>query len=295
MNLKRLQAFRAVYEAGSVTAAAQRLHMTQPAVSRLISDLENELGLMLFARQRQRLICTEDGRTFFREAERALAAVDQVVDIARDIRTLKGAHLRVVTLMIVAFGIMPAALRALMTMHPQARISLEIKDVRDIADWVTTGPFDVGITVMPFDDARVECEALATVRCVLVLPKDHRLARKRLVHLKDLAGERIVLPSPGNANRERFATAFASVGLPYHGAVDTPSAFSACQFVAQGLGLAVVDPFTFSAASRLDIVARPIRPAIELSFGFFFPAGRPRSALVNAFVKATRVALNATR
>jgi hypothetical protein len=55
MNLKRLQAFRAVYEIGSVTAAAQRLHMTQPAVSRLIGDLEKELGLQLFARQRQRL------------------------------------------------------------------------------------------------------------------------------------------------------------------------------------------------------------------------------------------------
>ena len=148
---------------------------------------------------------------------------------------------------------------------------------------------------MPFDDARVECEALATVPCVLVMPKDHHLARKRLLHLKDLAGERIVLPSPGNANRERFAEAFASVGLPYNGAVDTPSAFSACQFVAQGLGLAVVDPFTFSAASSLDSVARPIRPAIKLSFGFFFPAKRPRSALVNSFVKATRLAINATR
>ena len=93
MNLKRLQAFRAVYETRSVTAAAQRLHMTQPAVSRLISDLEKELGLQLFARQRQRLVCTEDGRSFFHEAERALAAVDQVVDIARDIRTLKGASI----------------------------------------------------------------------------------------------------------------------------------------------------------------------------------------------------------
>jgi DNA-binding transcriptional LysR family regulator len=288
MNLRRLQAFRAVFESGSVTGAAQRLHMTQPAVSRLIGDLEKELGLALFARQRQRLVATEEGRSFFREAERALAAVDQVVDIARDIRTLQGAHLRVVTLMIAAYGILPAAMKALIATHPLARISLDIKDQRDIADWVTTGPFDVGITLMPFDDRRVECEPLATVRCVLVVPKGHRLAQKRVVSLKELAGERMVLPSPGA--RDRFAAAFASVGLPYVGAVDTPSAFSACQCVAHGLGLAVVDPFTFAAASRLDIIARPIRPAIELSFGLFFPANRPRSALVNAFVRATRLA-----
>jgi DNA-binding transcriptional LysR family regulator len=54
MNLRRLQASRAVFESGSVTGAAQRPHMTQPAVSRLIGDLEKELGLALFARQRSR-------------------------------------------------------------------------------------------------------------------------------------------------------------------------------------------------------------------------------------------------
>jgi DNA-binding transcriptional LysR family regulator len=112
--------------------------------------------------------------------------------------------------------------------------------------------------------------------------------------LKELAGERMVQPSPGAVTRNRFAAAFAAVGLPYVGAVDTPSALSACQCVAHGLGLAVVDPFTFAAASRLDIVARPIRPPIELSFGFFFPANRPRSALVNAFVKAARSAATLT-
>lgn len=94
MNLKRLQAFRAVFEAGSVTHAAQRLHTTQPAVSRLISDLEVALGLALFVRERRRLVPTLEGQIFYREAERALAAVDQIVDIAHDIRTLKGAHLR---------------------------------------------------------------------------------------------------------------------------------------------------------------------------------------------------------
>jgi DNA-binding transcriptional LysR family regulator len=288
MNLKRLQGFRAVFESGSVTNAAQRLHMTQPALSRLIRDLEQELGIALFARQHQRLVPTAEGRAFFREAERALAAVDQIVDIARDIRTLKGAHLRLVTTMNIAFGIMPAAIQALATLHPRARVSLDIKDVRDIADWVTTGPFDVGITILPLDDARVECELLATVRCLLAMPKSHHLAQKRLVSLKDLDGERMVLPSPGNINRDKFGAAFASVGLPYLGSVDTPSAFSACQFVARGLGLAVVDPFTFRTASGLDLVARPTRPAIELSFGFFFPANRPRSALVRAFVQATR-------
>jgi DNA-binding transcriptional LysR family regulator len=119
MNLRRLQAFRAVFEAGSVTRAAERLHTTQPAVSRLINDLEGELGLALFVRQKQRLLPTEEGRTFYHEAAKALAAVDQIVDIARDIRTLKGAHLRIVAPMLTAFGILPAAIAAFRTSHPR--------------------------------------------------------------------------------------------------------------------------------------------------------------------------------
>jgi DNA-binding transcriptional LysR family regulator len=293
MNLKRLQAFRAVFETGSVTAAAQCLHMTQPAVSRLISDLEKELGLQLFARQRQRLVCTEEGRSFFHEAERALAAVDQVVDIARDIRTLKGAHLRVVTMPIAAFGILPAALKSLIAMHPQARISINIRDVHNVADWVATGPYDVGITVLPFDDPRVDCELLATVSCVLAVPKGHRLAQKRVVSLRNLAGERFLVPSPPPLPGRPFEAAFEAVGVPYVGQIDGPAAFQGCQLVAQGLGIALVDPFTFSAASHLDIVAVAIRPGLKLSLGFFFPANRPRPTLVNSFVKATRLAVAA--
>ena len=208
MNLRRLQAFRAVFEAMTVTSAAQRLHMTQPAVSRLISELEKELGLSLFVRERRRLVPTLEGRVFHREAERALAAVDQIVDIARDLRTLKGAHLRVVAPTITAFGIMPAAIQAFLTCYPQARVSLETKDIRDIADWVVRGPFDVGVTVLPFDDPRIECEPLATVRCVLVMSKKHRLVRQRSVHLKDLRGERLILPLPGSVSR-------ALIGAPF--------------------------------------------------------------------------------
>lgn len=288
MNLKRLQAFRAVFQLGSVTKASHQLHTTQPAVSRLIRDLEEELGLQLFARRHQRLSPTVEGRVFYREAQRALAAVDQIADIARDIRTLQGAHLRVVTSMAAAFGIMPAASKTLLARYPNARVSLEIKDVRDIADWIANGPFDVGMTFMPLEDPRIDCELLVRARYALVVPKSHRLASKRFVNLKDLKGEHMVLPSAGNLARDELRSAFASVGLPYVGAVDTPSALSACQFVELGLGLAIVDPFTARAASGLDLVIRPIRPAVEISFGLFYPANRPRSALVNAFGEATR-------
>ena len=292
MNLKRLQAFRAVFEAAAVTRAAERLHTTQPAVSRLIGDLEAELGLALFVRQRRRLVPTAEGRAFYREAEKALAAVDQIVDIARDIRTLRGAHLRVVAPMLTAFGILPAAVGAFCRKHPHARVSLDIKDIRDIADWVANGPFDMGVTALPFEDARVESEPLAAVRAVLVMPRRHPLAAKRVVHARDLRGENMILPL-GNPPRALVCASLEAAGLKIESTIDASSALLVGQLVAQGLGLAPLDPFTFKLVSGLGIVSRPLRPAIEFQYGLFFPRHRPRSALVDAFAHAIRSVIGA--
>jgi DNA-binding transcriptional LysR family regulator len=288
MNLKRLQAFQAVLELGSVTAAAKRLGTTQPAVSRLISDLEHELGLALFERRRQKLLPTEEGRSFFRETERALAAVDRIAEVAREIRTSKVAHLRVVCAMTAGFGLMPAVTRTLLGSHPTLKVSIAIKDIRELADWVTSGPFDVGITRMPFHDARIECEQLVSGNCVLVVPIKHHLARKRVVSLRDLDGEQMIQPLPGNMHRDLVATAFATAGIPYTGRVEATTALSACQLAAEGLGLTIVDPYSFRAAAGLSLVARPLRPALQFSMGLFFPANRPRSKIIQAFIKAAR-------
>lgn len=295
MNLKRLQAFRAVFVTGSVTRAAEQLHTTQPALSRLIGDLEAELGLALFVRQRRRLVPTAEGRMFHREAEKALAAVDQIVDIARDIRTLKGSHLRIVAPMLTAFGILPAAIAEFRASHPRTRVSLEVTNIRDIADWVADGPFDIGVTALPFEDPRVECELFATVCAVLVMPKGHRLAARRVVSLKEIRGEEMILPSQErNPARRHIDAAFESAGVTAQIDLDVSSAFGTCLLASRGLGLGIVDPFTFQLAAGLGLVARPLKPAIEFPFGFFFPRHRPRSALVNSFVRAVRSAVGST-
>jgi DNA-binding transcriptional LysR family regulator len=295
VNLRRLQAFRAVFETGSVTEAAGRLHLSQPAVSRLISDLEHELGLSLFARQRRRLLPTPEGRAFYSEAERALAAVDQIVDIARDIRTLKGAHLRIVGVPPTVYGLIPSVLEVVAAAHPHARFSVDTKDLREIVQWVNAGPFDIALTVRPPEGSVVDYEPLATMRGVLIMPRKHRLAGKRRVLMKELAGEAMVAPVAGNVLRERIGAVFQAAGLPYVGRIETNTALSACQFVAHGLGLAVMDPLTFWVVRDMGIVARPLHPTVEFQFGFLFPRNRPRSTLVNAFVHATRKIVDRAR
>jgi DNA-binding transcriptional LysR family regulator len=173
-------------------------------------------------------------------------------------------------------------------------VSLEIKNIRDIADWVANGPFDIGVTVLPFEEARVESEPLATVRLILVMPRRHQLAAKRVVHARDLRGENMILPL-GDPPRAVVCASLEAAGLKIESTIDASSALLVGQLVAQGLGLAALDPFTFKLASGLGIVSRPLRPAIEFQYGLFFPRHRPRTALVDAFAHAIRSVIGAPR
>jgi DNA-binding transcriptional LysR family regulator len=99
----------------------------------------------------------------------------------------------------------------------------------------------------------------------------------------------------GNPTRAQVCAPLEAAGLKIESMIDTSSALLACQLVAQGLGLSVVDPLTFKLASGLGIVSRPLGPAPEFLFGLFFPRHRSRSALVDAFVIALRSVLGVSR
>jgi DNA-binding transcriptional LysR family regulator len=102
----------------------------------------------------------------------------------------------------------------------------------------------------------------------------------------------MILPL-GNPPRALVTSSLEAAGLKIESTIDSSSALLVCQLVAQGLGLSVVDPFTFRVASGLGIVSRPLQPATEFRFGLFFPRHRPRSALVDAFVQAIRSVIGA--
>ena len=95
MNLRQIEAFRAVIVAGTVTRAGEMLRVSQPAVSRLIADLERSIGFALFERRRGRLLPTTEARYFHREIEKAYVGLDHLTKAAEAIRNLQGGQLRV--------------------------------------------------------------------------------------------------------------------------------------------------------------------------------------------------------
>jgi DNA-binding transcriptional LysR family regulator len=291
LNLKALLALRAVIAEGTVTAAAQRLHRTQPAVSRLIAQLESSVGFALFAREGRRLLPTPEGLAFYRQTERAFAALSEIDLTARDIREQRSAPLRVIAQSHIVHGLLQFALEGFCQRHPEARLSIEIRQREYISHWIANQQFDLGFAPAPVDHPRIETEPLVLAPLLVALPRSHRLAARSALSIADLAREPMVATRPGSPIRNRLDAVFAANGTAALIRVETASSLSACQLVGKGVGLAFTDPFVAGLfAADLSIAFRPLAGAMEVEYLVLRPRGRGASPLAEEFVAAVKAA-----
>lgn len=285
MRLRSLQALHAVMETGSVTEAARRLYRTQPQVSRLIAALEEELGFRLFLRRGRRLVATQEGVRFYAEAKRILSGLDDITRIAEDIRTLRQARLRIVAQPYLAQSVVPDAMADFAGRHPEVRYSLEIRSRRDVGQWIAGQQFDLGVAALPIDVPTVSTRPFATVAVAAVLPRGHRLARRKRLEARDLAGEPFIALNPYALLRHRVDELFAELGLALSIRAETTSGLSACQMVARGLGVTLADPLVAACIAPGEIVVREWNPGLRLTYGFLYSNAYAPSGLVLDFAE----------
>lgn len=290
MRLRHLQALRAVMETGSATEAAERLHRTQPQVSRLIAALEEELGFKLFLRDRRRFTRTREGQLFYEQTKRILSGLDDVNRIADEIRSNRHARLRLIAQPYLAQALLPAAFDHFSELHPEARFSLEIRSRGDVGEWVGGHQFDIGVAALPIDAPNVRTEAFASVPIQAVLPSDHPLAAKQTIDLADLARQPFIALRPYTLLRHMIDDLLHEEGQSLDVRIETSSGLSACQMVQHGLGVTLADPLV----ARLvpDVVVRPWRPGLSLTYGFVHslvhPPGEAAGSLAQIIAATAR-------
>lgn len=291
MRVRYLQALRAVVETGSVTEAAKRLSLTQPQVSRLLGALQRELGFELFLRQGRRIVPTLEGAQFYEETKRILSGFDAISRIAADIRTRQDAWLRVVAQPYLAHSILPRAISDFGKLYPKVRVSMEIRSRADVGLWIAGQQFDLGVVALPLDAPAIRSEPFARVRLALAVPRGHRLASRANVRPADVANEAFVALRPYTLLRTYADEQFSRLGIAPQIRAETSSGVSACQLVAQNIGISLVDPIV--ARSIPGIVVKRWEPAVHLTYGFLFPTAYAISSLTTKFADALRKAVGA--
>ena len=292
MDIKDLNAFRVVVEAGTVTRAAQQLRRTQPAVSRIVARLEDELGFKLFERTQKRFSLTAEGDAFFKETDRLLASYDEILEAARDIREGRLSRIRIVSMPALAHGLLPDALAAFQKSHPRISVSVDVRRRADVTRWVAGRQFDIGVATLPIDYPGVSTLSLVKVRALAALPKGHPLARAKSVSLSSLAPEPLVGLGADAMIQARINELFGKLGRKPNLVVDTSSLLAVCHFVASGLGCGIVDPFTARATGQADVDFRPLEPSMEIEYGLLFEKDRLPSNQIKSLRETIKTAAN---
>jgi DNA-binding transcriptional LysR family regulator len=320
MNLRQCEVFRLVVETGSVTEAAGRLHVTQPAVSKLLAQLERDLGFRAFTRERRRLVPTPEGRALYDEVERAFVSLDYLTRFARDLKGLRQGHFVLGAPHGSSSGWLPAVVAGFLRRHPGLSVSLRTMDTPRVAQAVSTGVLDLGIAQFGVAAPQVQRQLLISVEAVCVLPPDHRLVERRIIRPADLRNEAFIAVAPVDRYRVRLdALLDAAVqvrlgrqpvhhghrderlvaqirrpdalldaeGVPRRVQIDSPLGSTVCALVMEGMGITVVDRLTAEANLHRGIVIRPFAPRIAEDLLLLTPARSP-AAITAAFIAELR-------
>jgi len=289
LNPKALVALGAVITEGTVTAAAQRMHRTQPVVSRLIAQLESAVGFALFRREGGRLLPTAEGLRFYRESERAFSAFSEIESAARNIRERRDVPLRILAHVHIAYGLLQLALRPFCARDPGFRFAIEIRQREYISHWIANRQFDVGLSPQPVNDPRVDAEPLVKAPVCVVLPRRHPLARKRRIGIAEIGKEPLIATRPGSSIRTRVDALFAAAGMSPVVRGETATSLSACQFAGQGAGVTISDPFICNLfIEDPTICIRLLHPRMDIEYSVLRRSGEVPSPIVQQFIEGVR-------
>lgn len=283
MNMRHIEAFRAVMISGSVVGAAKLLNVTQPGVSRTIALLELRLGYALFQRKGRRLVPTSEAEALYREVEQLYVGIDRITQVAYDIRHHRAGALRLATLPALAHWLVPAVVARFLATRPQVRIFVQTLPSTQIADLVATRQFDLGVVELPMSKSGVDVQPLPPAPIVAVLPAGHRLATRDTLALRDLAGERLVLPSPQSYLRYQIDDAFNRQGITAEVVAETPTSPLVCALVAEGAGIGLVSAWTPSPHGDTRIVQRPFGEPLQSQYACLRADGAVPMVLADEF------------
>jgi DNA-binding transcriptional LysR family regulator len=242
MSLRQMEYLIAVVEEGSFTRAAERLFVTQPALSHQVKALERSVGGELLERLPHSVHLTPMGRAFLPHATAAVHAADEARRAARAVGQLEAGQLRIATLHSIALGVVPAAIRAWRLAYPQVSFELhEYVNAEQLQEQMRLGVADVAVGPPPrgWDGPQ---RTLGSEELVVVLAVDDPLVRgrRRKVSLDKLADRPWVLYSPDNGLAPVVTEACAAAGFTPRAAVHTHHTATAVQLAAAGLGPALV-------------------------------------------------------
>lgn len=281
LNVHQLHIFYTVAERGSFSAAAQALHMTQPAVTMQVQALEERFGTKLLNRTTKKLELTEAGQWLLPQARKAVELMRETDALmARFIEDLKG---RLVFAASLTFGeyVLPRLLGTFLRKYPDISVNMKVMNTTEIIDAIRNQGLDFGIIEAPCDVPGFDAEAVMNDELTLVVPSSHPFAQRDEVELAEVIQEPLILREKGSGTRRVMEEELQRHGVT-DGQLRILSEFGSTgavkSAVEAGLGLSVISRWTIKHEVALGLI-KPVRIK-GVSFIRQFYAVRLQSSLL---------------
>lgn len=289
VTLRQLSAFLAVADTGSFTLAAERLFVTQSALSALIKELELSLGLRLFDRSTRRLRLSETGRELYPQIEKILNDLQGVISEAGNLKALARGSVRVAVPQLLACTLLPQVMAGFHTLHPGVHLRLVDCAVESVMARVFSGEVDIGIGPEREANSDIDAAPLFTLPFMAVLPPGHPLVRRERLQWDDLSGQPLITLQGQFTDLLVSDVGEAARDLPKEAFTQVTFMTTALALVAAGLGLTLCMPYASALVRQYGLVMRPIGdPVVERSFWIFTRRGRSLSPAAQGFLEYLR-------
>ncbi|ACG78786.1 transcriptional regulator, LysR family [Phenylobacterium zucineum HLK1] len=287
LNLRQIEAFKAVIENGTISRAAQVLNVSQPAMSKLVAHLEYDTGLRLFDRVKGRLAPTEHGMRLYEEVGRIFGGIRQVENVVEAIRREQQGRLAIGVLPALASSFIQQAATDFLKARPAIFCSVQSLSSQWVVDWLIARKLDVGLVSARVDNPYVTLEPLMLQPLACVMPKDHPLATKRLIEPDDLEGAPFIAFDSDIYVSHLVSEMFESYRVTPQIALVANNALTVCEFVGAGLGVSLVHPLMVSGLES-RVTVRRFAPELPYNFQLCRSADSRNAHIVDAFVEELR-------
>lgn len=288
ITFRQIDAFQTLITSGTVTKTAALLEVSQPAVSRLIADLEKTAGFKLFNRSGRELEPTLEGRLFAEEVAQSMSGLKRIEQAAQNIRDFNHVKLRLVSTPPFASTLAPVLIKKFSKRHPNVHVCLEVQSDDERIEWMVLKNQDFGIAVSTGRNRNIAAHELLCTEAVCILPVSHRLAGNKSVSPEDLVGEIFVSYFEGSLFKSDIDKAFNVAKVRRLTRYEGKTTGAIIGMVGAGLGVSIISSGFGAGSFDQRCTTVPFIPQISYTAELLWSTQRGLSTIQSEFLDMAR-------
>lgn len=278
MRARQLEVFCMLMRCGTVTGAAARLNISQPALSQILLHIEDQLGFKLFDRVRGRLVPTNEAQELYPQAEHIFSQLGALGRRTKDMKHGRTGLVRLAASAPPSMSILPGALIAFREAHPDVVVRSLIAPMVNIVEMLRRGDVSLGIAMNNLPHHDLDVETIGHDELVCIMPTGHRLAERASVRFSDIQEETLISYRADTLPAHLLAGAAEAEEVSFSPSIEIDVSITALSFVRDGLGIAIVDGLV-PWEQFPGVVSRPFAPQILVPIAILTNKERPLSAI----------------